>query len=55
VQGVRRGVTAADGLLGTSVAFLTVIYGKAGKEDDAKGYRRKRGSCMSPALGDTAH
>ena len=53
--GVRRALTPADGSVGTSVAFLTVIYGKAGKEDDAKGYKRKRGSCMSLALRDTAH
>jgi len=29
---------AAHGPVGTSVALIKAIYGKAGKEDDAKGF-----------------
>ena len=51
--GSGRASAGLHGPVGTSVAFLIAIYGKAREGRRRQGIRRKPGSCKSLALGDT--
>ena len=53
--GSGRASAGLHGPVGTSVAFLIAIYGKAREGRRRQGIRRKPGSCKSLALGDTTH